>query len=501
MSAPHPNARRSSMKLSDLLGSTPAPAPTPAAAMPPAAAPKPAAPTATHPAPTHQAPQAPRAPQTTPASQASHTPRAGTPPAVKQEDWGPGPHERHQARSAEPSAPAAVTSASASSATPRRGPSGSTSGLLPQILELLRQHRASDFLVKEGQPLWFRADGSLRVSGYPAVTAHDIKELVRPVLATGGEDGEPVHWLQDKGDCDFALDFGRGARFRANLFWSENQHLAMALRALPEEVPPMEGLGLPATFKDLLGQSKGLLLVTGATGSGKTTTLASGINYLNHTMQGHIITMEDPVEYRIESHRCLVNQRQVGRDAKTFAAGLRSALRQDPDVLLIGELRDHETVKTALDAANTGHLVLGTLHTNSAQQTIERVTSFFSDEQKGWAQAVLAQTLLGVISQVLVPKIGGGRVLCAELLVNTPDVRQLIREGRTHQIFNSMDTGTAKGHVLLNRVLKERVREGLVDAQDALCATYDPAGLTKEMAALAPVNETENAQGSGKRGW
>lgn len=495
MPAPHPNARRSSMKLSDLLGGgSPAPAPTQA------------------PAPSQaQAPVAP-APQ--------H-------PAQKAEDWGPGPHEKHSSRGVaaqeltrapaavaaplsppsprpDPVVPASARAPAAPSpvhepAARKTTPPAEGGTLLRQIMEVLGKHRASDFLVKENQPLWFRADGSLHMSGFPAVTAHDIKELVRPVLATGDEDGEPVHWLQDKGDCDFALDFGRGARFRANLFWSENQHLAMALRALPEEVPPMEGLGLPATFKDLLGQSKGLLLVTGATGSGKTTTLASGINYLNQTMQGHIITMEDPVEYRIESRRCLVNQRQVGRDAKTFAAGLRSALRQDPDVLLIGELRDHETVKTALDAANTGHLVLGTLHTNSAQQTIERVTSFFNDEQKGWAQAVLAQTLLGVISQVLVPKIGGGRLLCAELLVNTPDVRQLIREGRTHQIFNSMDTGAGKGHVLLNRVLKEKVREGVIDAQDALGATYDPAGLTKELAGLIP--SAEGNQASGKRGW
>lgn len=359
-----------------------------------------------------------------------------------------------------------------------------TQGLLAQIQALLRTCAASDFLVKEGQPLWYRTDGVLQPSPFAPVQAQDIKALVSPVLASGGEDGEPVHWLQDKGDCDFALDFGPGARFRANLFWSENQHLAMALRVLPERIPEMSSLGLPAMFSSLLGQTKGLLLVTGATGSGKTTTLASGINHLNQTMQGHIITMEDPVEYRIESRRCLVNQRQVGRDAKTFAAGLRSALRQDPDVLLIGELRDHETVKTALDAANTGHLVLGTLHTNSALQTIERVTSFFSEEQKGWAQAVLAQTLIGVISQVLVPRASGGRILCAELLVNTPDVRQLIREGRTHQIFNSMDTGAAKGHVLLNRVLRERAKEGVIAVDDALSATYDPAGLTKELAGV-----------------
>lgn len=351
-----------------------------------------------------------------------------------------------------------------------------------QLKELLRHHAATDFLIREGQPVWYRKNGSLQKSDYPDVTARDFSELLVPELNTLKEaDFKLDQTLEGKGDTDFAMEVG-GSRFRVNLFWSEGRQLALAMRVLPEEIPEMTTLGLPKSFAPLLKNSRGLLLVTGATGSGKTTTLASSINYLNANTHSHIITLEDPIEYKISSKMSLVNQRQIGRDAQSFGIGLRSALRQDPDILLIGELRDYETVKTALDAANTGHLVLGTLHTNSAQQTIERLTSFFSEEQKDWAQAVIAQVLLGVLSQVLVPRTDTGkRILAAEIMINTPDVRQLIREGRIHQIFNSMDTGSSKGHVLLNRVLKDYVRNGIVSKEDALCATYDQGQLLKEM--------------------
>ncbi len=233
----------------------------------------------------------------------------------------------------------------------------------------------------------------------------------------------------------------------------------------------------------LLKQSKGLILVTGATGSGKTTTLAATLEHLNEFGSGHIITLEDPVEYQIRSRNCLVDQRQLGRDVPSFHHGLRSSLRQDPDIILVGELRDFETVKTALDAANTGHLVFGTLHTNSAQQTLERLTSFFPDDRRDWAQAVISQVLLGVLSQVLVPrKDGKGRLMVAETLINTPDVRQLIREGKSHMIFNAMDTGSSRGHLLLNKLLLEQIGRGVITADDALYATYDPNNLMKELA-------------------
>jgi twitching motility protein PilT len=280
---------------------------------------------------------------------------------------------------------------------------------------------------------------------------------------------------------DLALKIGN-RRFRGNLYWSNGKRLGLVMRQFPEAPPGLATLGLPAAFSELIKNSRGLVLVTGATGSGKSTTLAAALEYINSHTQGHIITIEDPVEYLIRSKKCTVDQRQVGRDVASFEAGLRSAMRQDPDVLLVGELRDPETVKTALDAANTGHLVLGTLHTNSALQAIDRLNSFFPPERQAWVQATLSQALLGVLSQVLVPRRDGkGQVLATELMVNTPDVRQLVREGRTHQIFNAMDTGSSKGQLLLNRNLADLVKTKVITEEEAILSTYDIIALRKEL--------------------
>lgn len=354
--------------------------------------------------------------------------------------------------------------------------------LFDDLTRLSTDSNVSDFLVKEGDPLWVRRSGELqRQQSEGPVTREQIIDLLkRNESHTGVKTAKLNEQLEATGDRDFALKVGT-RRFRANLYWCNGQRLSMALRQLPDQAPSLATLGLPDSYLGLLKGSRGLVLVTGATGSGKTTTLASSLEYLNEHSSGHIVTLEDPVEYLIRSKRCLVDQRQIGRDVSSFSLGLRAALRQDPDILLVGELRDFDTVKTALDAANTGHLVFGTLHTNSAQQTIERLTSFFSDDRRDWAHAVLSQALLGILSQVLVPKKqGGGRVLAAEMLVNTPDVRQIIREGRSHQLFNAMDTGASRGQVVLNRVLAGLVKAQVIDRDAAAYAAYDPASLKKE---------------------
>lgn len=353
--------------------------------------------------------------------------------------------------------------------------------LYEQLQQLSNEPKISDFHIKEGDALRFRKSGTLSSSGGEPVTREEIIDIIRRNEShTGYKASQVSEFMAVSGDKDMAVKVG-SRRFRANFYYSNGMRLACTLRQLPESVPALHSLGLAQSYLDLLKNSKGLILVTGATGSGKTTTLASTLQHINEHESGHIITLEDPVEYLIRSKNCMVDQRQIGRDVPDFPTGLRAALRQDPDILLVGELRDYVTVKTALDAANTGHLVFATLHTNSAQQTIERLTSFFPDESKGWASTVLSYVLLGVLSQVLVPRAdGAGRVLAAEILVNTNDVRQLVREGRGHQIFNAMDTGSAKGHVLLNKELANFAKKGIITRDAALYATYDQPNLNKE---------------------
>lgn len=358
-----------------------------------------------------------------------------------------------------------------------------TTALLDQLIALSADNKISDFHIKEGDFLWRRRDGQLLCpEGGTLISREQILEIIRRNEAQTGIKASLLNdALKDTGDLDLALKVGN-RRFRANIYLCNGMRLAVTLRQLPEHAPALRSLGLSASYLGLLGASKGLILVTGATGSGKTTTLASTIEHLNEIGSGHIITLEDPVEYLIKSKKSLVDQRQLGRDVPSFHYGLRAALRQDPDVLLVGELRDYETVKTALDAANTGHLVLGTLHTNSAQQTLERLTSFFPDESRTWANAVISQVLLGVLSQTLVPRADGtGRILVAETLVNTSDVRQAIREGKSHNIFNVMDTGSSRGQHLLNKELMTLVQAGTITKNDALYATYDPTNLSKEL--------------------
>lgn len=354
--------------------------------------------------------------------------------------------------------------------------------LFDLITRYNNDNSVSDFHIKEGEVVRVRRSGVLvPVEDATRVTRDDMLDLfARNAAHTGIKVEDIPKRLQPAGDLDAALKLG-ARRFRANLYLSNGRKYGMVLRQFPDSIPLLDDLKLPRAYYDIAKMSRGLVLVTGATGSGKSTTLASTLNQCNDSVDGHIVTIEDPVEYLLKPRRCTIDQRQVGRDVSDFQAGLRSALRQDPDIILVGELRDPETVKTALDAANTGHLVFGTLHTNSALQSIDRITSFFPGDRMGWVQATLSQVLLGVLSQVLVPTKTGGRVLAAELLVSTPDVKQTIRDGRTHQIFNLMDTGSSKGQVLLNRELVRLVKAGEISVDAALASTYDVLALRKEL--------------------
>lgn len=339
----------------------------------------------------------------------------------------------------------------------------------------------SDVHFEEGQKAYARINSVL--SGQDlACSREDILAFLSAHAEETSIDVEQFQAaIKKTGDRDFALQCGKH-RYRGNVYLTNGRKITLALRQLPATIPELSSLGLPAAYIPLIEKSsRGILIVAGATGSGKTTTLASTVHYLNQNRKGHIITLEDPIEYIHTSGKCLVHQRQVGPDASSFSHGLRAALRQDPDIIMVGEMRDHDTVRTALDASNTGHLVLATLHTNSAQQSVDRLVSFFPEESRAWAQNVLSQTLLAVVCQALLKKSSGaGLALASEFLLNTPDVRSSIREGKTHQIFNHMDTGGSKGQVLFNNSLLRLVRTHQVSLADAMMASPDPDRLRKE---------------------
>ncbi len=351
-----------------------------------------------------------------------------------------------------------------------------------QINEFARKGNMSDLHITEGLAIWYRDSGTMKRMTDEVSRAHITDFLRAHQDETNIAVDKLDELLSKKGDLDFSMS-SKGVRWRGNVYRTDNRKLALALRVLSNKIPELPSLGLPDAYMELPNRAKGLLLVTGPTGSGKTTTLASTISHLNKTSRRHIITLEDPVEFVHKSEWCLVHQRQIGRDGKDFNTGLRAALRQDPDVIFIGEMRDRDTVQVAMDAANTGHLVLATLHTMNSRQTIERITSFFNADEKEWAQQVLSSVLVGVLSQVLVPRSNGkgGRTLGYELLVNTSAVRTAIRDGKVNQIFNAMDTGRSEGQVLMNYCLAEKVFSGEISREDALYASYDPKGLEKEL--------------------
>jgi twitching motility protein PilT len=336
------------------------------------------------------------------------------------------------------------------------------------LLRGMVQFDASDLHLKVGSPPGYRIAGSIQpLKNVDKLRPDDTSALAKQVL------GERFAEFDRTGDFDCAYSIPGVARFRLNVM-KQRGSVSMVFRKIPVEIPTLEALRLPEVCRSLSMKPRGLVLVTGPTGSGKSTTLAAMIDYRNANERGHILTMEDPVEFVHHDKLSFVNQREIGGDTETFASALRRALRQDPDVILVGEMRDLETISLGITAAETGHLVFGTLHTTGAAQTVDRIIDVFPPDQQQQIRVQLAETLQGVISQVLIPKIGGGRVAAHELLIATDALRATIREGKTAQMQNILQTGSKLGMQTLDNALVDLVKKGLITADDAVAKAHHP---------------------------
>ena len=335
---------------------------------------------------------------------------------------------------------------------------------------------ASDVHVTVGIPPKMRVNGSLVFMPYENMTEEETDGLARAILSE-----KQYHTFMEQGEYDFSLSVEGAGRCRANLFRQQGA-TAVALRLIASEVPSPEALGLPASILDLYQKKRGLVLVTGPTGSGKSTTLAALIDKVNTCRDAHIITLEDPVEYLHPHKRSMVNQREIGQDTKSYASALRAALREDPDVILVGEMRDYETISVAVTAAETGHLVLSTLHTIGAASTIDRVIDVFPPHGQQQIRVQLSNVLEAVISQQLIPSADGtGRVAAFEILHANPAVRNLIREGKSHQLPNIMQTNRKLGMITMDEAIWQLVREGRVTRQMAVAFAQDADGMENRL--------------------
>lgn len=337
------------------------------------------------------------------------------------------------------------------------------------LLALNRE--ASDIHLTCGMPPIYRIDGILVPDGTEAMTDETMAEVLRQLASES-----QIKEMKEVGEIDFAVTFDGTIRMRCNAFYQQG-HVAIALRLLPLRVPTVKELMLPQVIVEQAEKPRGLVLLTGPTGSGKSSTLAALLDHINHTSRRHIITLENPIEFIHTRDKCIINQREVGDDTESFAAGLRAALRQDPDVILVGEMRDLETISTAITAAETGHLVFGTLHTKSAPNAIDRIIDVFPPEQQEQIRIQLADVLEAVIGKSLLPKMGGGRIAAYEILLATPAVRSLIRQNKSFQIPSTMQTGRRQGMQLLDDALADLVRKGVATLDDALVVANDPAAM------------------------
>jgi twitching motility protein PilT len=340
---------------------------------------------------------------------------------------------------------------------------------LRQLLEDMIQKRASDLHVTAGVPPEFRIDGVL----VPATEYEVLAPEGTAAIAYSVMSDEQRKRFETTHELDFSFGIKNMARFRANVFLQRGV-VTMAVRQIPYDIMPMEKLGLPPIVKEFTNRHRGLVLVTGPTGSGKSTTLASMIDRINNSRQCHIITIEDPIEYVHHHKKGIVNQREVGADTNTFVTALKYVLRQDPDIILVGEMRDLETIEAAITIAETGHLVFATLHTNSAYEAVNRIVDAFPSDQRSMIFTQLAFTLEGVVTQQLVPKSRGtGRVMVAEVLVCTPAVKAVIRDGKTHQIYSLMQVGQKFGMQTMNQALLQAVLDKALSPEDAMNFSTD----------------------------
>ena len=344
-------------------------------------------------------------------------------------------------------------------------------GLMPEmkkLLDLAIERKASDLHLTVGVPPMIRIDGALMaVPGETALTSEMVAKLIQSFMTQ-----DQIERLKIRKEVDFSFGY-QNMRFRTNSYFQKG-NLAASLRLIPKLIKSIIELGLPPILEKFTTQSQGFMIITGPTGHGKSTTLAAMINEINHKRSEHIVTIEDPIEYVFEHDKSIISQREVGSDTNSFARALRSCLREDPNVVLIGEMRDLETIEAALTIAETGHLVFATLHTNSASQTADRIIDVFPPHQQQQVKMQLANVLLGVVSQRLIPKTQGGRVVACEIMIANSAVRNTIREGKTHQLNNIIQTSAAEGMITMDKVLAELVSKGEITIDNALTWALDP---------------------------
>lgn len=345
---------------------------------------------------------------------------------------------------------------------------------ITQLLQFAYQQDASDLHISAGEPPLVRVHGSMKKIKAPVLDTEQTHSMIYDIM----NDGQRKHF-EEFSELDFSMQLGEVARFRVNVF-RQNRGLGAVFRKIPTTILTLDQLGMPPVMREISNREKGLILVTGPTGSGKSTTLAAMIDLINDNVEGHILTVEDPIEFVHRSKKCLVNQREVGPHTMSFKNALKAALREDPDYILVGEMRDLETIQLALTAAETGHLVFGTLHTSSAPKTVDRIIDVFPPEQQEQVRAMFAESIQAIITQTLCKKIGGGRVAALEILMGTTAVRNLIREAKIHQIPSVMQTSQGVGMQTMQAHLMELVDNNLITRETAIEKSGNP-DLFKEL--------------------